>query len=189
MQYLWQIFLIILGAIMGVVAFSLLSRPVDAAIFRLIKKRYGGKSERNISGLWITQYMYPSASSEKGKIETQLVVFKQRKDTVFGKTLHADKHPEVFEGKITLDRYFTGLYMNTINYHNYHGAFQFVLSNSKGRMKGKWIGFDRTGSEVGSGEWRWEQVFNTAELTEEMVQDVRNKAKSMNLFNDNDFIM
>jgi hypothetical protein len=151
--------------------------------------RYGRKTERNLDGIWLTQFRYPSGKSGEEKTETQIVQFKQHKNLVRGRAIYADSHPDVIEGLITSNRYFTGVYCNTINYHNYHGAFQFVISNSKQRMMGKWVGFDRVGADIGHGAWRWEQYSTSTKCSDADLQKLREIARKADLFCDETFQM
>lgn len=184
-----DILFLFIGAFLSVLFASIFQRKLETSFVKLFKERYSGKSGRNISGLWITQYKYQSNDSNgilKEKIETQIVAFKQKHNLVFGESVEAEEHPEVFEGKITLDRYFTGQYLNTLNHHNYHGAFQFVLASGKERMRGKWIGFDDNG-EVNCGEWRWLQYCSANEVDKNMIQKAKKALKLIDLFKDKQF--
>jgi hypothetical protein len=149
-------------------------------------------STRSIAGIWLCQYYYPRLDeSTKQKIrtlETQLVCFEQSANQVKGSTIYALAHPEAFEGKITQDRYFTGLYFNKHNHHSYHGALQLVISNSQKRMKGRWVGFNREGNDVDSDEWRWVQVDDNQRITEEKKEEFITQARSIDLFSINQFL-
>jgi hypothetical protein len=81
------------------------------------------------------------------------------------------------------------MYASTISNKSFHGAFQFVISNSRHRMKGKWIGFDRRGIDIGCGEWRWEQMLTTSKPSEDDLQSVKQKSMCINLFDDTIFEM
>jgi hypothetical protein len=183
---------LVAGALLGVLFSVLLTRRLESSFEKLFKRKFDKKPTRNITGIWITQYQYPSVDNSGGvqiKTETQCVHFKQKGNKVIGETVDAIKHPEVFEGKLTKDRYFTGQYLNTANHNNYHGAFQFILSNSRGTMKGKWIGFDDSGTVINAGEWRWEQHTNSKKVDKELIQSARLKSDSINLFDDTYFRM
>ena len=150
------------------------------------KKTLSGDKPRSIAGIWVCQYKYPCLNEEIGKkvtaIEKQVVKFTQRENQVHGTTLYAIAHPEDFEGVVTKDRFFTGLYFNKKNHHSYHGAFQFVISHSKNRMKGKWIGFNREGDNVDFEEWRWEQVDDNPDISKEKEYEYIAKANDVDLF-------
>ncbi len=192
MDIMIQIILVIASAFLGVLFTVLFTRRLESTFDKIFIRKFGKKSQRNLTGLWITQYKYPSIDSQghlTEKIETQIVKFIQKGNRIFGQTVDAFKHPEIFEGKITKDRYFTGQYLNTENHNNYHGAFQFVLSNSKGVMKGKWIGFDDNGDKINIGNWRWEQFSTSKKPDEELIQSAKRKAQNINLFDNNVFRM
>lgn len=189
MVILQNIILLLIGAFLSVLLGSIIQRKLESSFVKLFKERYSSKSVRDISGLWLTQYKYQANDTYGNlieKIETQIVSFKQKNNIVYGETIDAENHPEVFEGKITLDRYFTGQYLNTLNHHNYHGSFQFVLASGKERMRGKWIGFDDKG-EVNIGEWRWLQFCTTKDVDKNMIQKAKIASKSLALFNDKQF--
>lgn len=192
MEMILDIIFIIVGAFLGVIFTVLFTRKLESAFGKIFNRKFGKKSQRNLTGLWITQYKYPSIDSQgnvTNKTETQIVEFKQKGNRIFGQTVDALKHPEIFEGRISKDRYFTGQYLNTINHHNYHGAFQFVLSNSKGVMKGKWIGFDDNGDEINHGSWRWKQFSTSKKSDKDLIQSAKGEAQNINLFDDNIFRM
>jgi len=192
MDILTEVILLICGALLGVLFSVILTKRLESTFEKIFKRRFGKKSKRNLTGLWITQYQYPSIDNLGNthiKTETQCVHFKQKGNRIFGQTVDAIKHPEVFEGKITKDRYFTGQYINTGNHNNYHGAFQFVLSNSRGTMKGKWIGFDDNGDKINVGDWRWEQHTTSKKVDKELIQSARLKAQTIDLFNNTYFRM
>jgi pyrimidine deaminase RibD-like protein len=140
---------------------------------------------RNISGIWLCQYVYPKMNEISGKkanaTEAQIVRFEQSKRSVKGSTIFAIAHPEDFEGRV-LNQYFTGLYFNKTNHHSYHGAFQFVISNSHNRMLGRWVGFNREGDGVDSGEWRWEQLNEKLSIHKAEIAELAIRAKRRNLF-------
>jgi len=147
---------------------------------------------RSIAGIWLCQYRYPSLDENTKQkvmsIETQVVCFEQKGNQVHGSTIFALAHPEDFEGSITKDRYFTGLYFNKHNHHSYHGAFQFVLSHSHNRMKGRWVGFNREGNDVDSEEWRWLQVDDNVAITEEKKHEYIARAGTLDLFSGDAFL-
>jgi len=181
--------LLLLGAFCSVLFAALFQRQFETSFVRLFKQRYSSKSVRDISGLWITQYKYQVKDSNgqlNERIETQIVRFKQKRNLVYGETVDAEEHPEVFEGKITMDRYFTGQYLNILNHQNYHGAFQFVLASGKERMRGKWIGFDDYG-EVNCDEWRWVQYCSAKEIDKDMIQKAKKTSRLVDLFEDKQF--
>lgn len=150
------------------------------------KKELQPATCRKIAGIWICQYRFPKMDDSVNKkmtaIETQVVRFRQTDNKVTGATFFALAHPEDFEGIITKDRYFTGMYYNQKNHHSYHGAFQFVLSNSHPRMQGKWVGFNREGDGVDSEEWRWLQVDDNPDISKEKEHEYISKAQNEDLF-------
>lgn len=180
----------VIGAIIGLTITILYTRRFEIFFSKILKNRIGDKSNRDITGLWITQYKYPSMDTSGNyfeKMETQFVLFWQTRGHVIGKSVDAGAHPEVFEGRVTKDRYFTGVYINTINHQDYHGAFQFIISIGKGRMIGKWIGFDNKAINVNTGEWRWQQLNNMKHLSNEDLHRSKENYKDCNLFDDSTF--
>lgn len=150
------------------------------------KKELQPEAARSIAGIWICQYQFPHIEDGTGKkvttIETQVVRFRQVGNKVTGSTFFAIAHPEDFEGLITNDRYFTGMYYNQQNHHSYRGAFQFVLSNSHQRMQGKWVGFSRKGDAVDSDDWRWLQLDDNPEISKEKEHEYIRRAQTEDLF-------
>lgn len=132
-------------------------------------------AHHSIHGTWLCQYKYPRLNESLGvkdpTIEVQIVELLEHGGSVRGKSLHAVAHPEFFSGSVSLGRYFTGTYKNASNTAaSYHGAFQFVLSHSKARMKGRWVGFNREGNDIDSEEWRWERLDDQVNLPHHMIQ-------------------
>jgi len=139
----------------------------------------------NISGIWVCQYVYPKMDERLGKtiseIETQIVRFEQSGNIVKGETIYAEAHPERFEGNV-INRYFTGLYFNEKNHHSYHGAFQYIISNSKPRMLGKWLGFNREGNAIETDEWRWDKLNDNPDIGTDTEHKYISEIPNINLF-------
>ena len=174
------VFTAVISAVIGLFVSRLWGRDVD----NIIIKTFGSKikKEKNLTGVWVTHYKYPSSDKDGDiDIEKQLVKLIQRGTTVTGETIYAQKHPEIFEGTVK-DRYFTGVYVNKKDEHNYHGAFQYVLSNSENKMEGLWIGFNRAGNKIIYGEWRWIQKTPNIKLQKDLLDEYINETLSRNLF-------
>lgn len=147
---------------------------------------------RSIAGIWVCQYKYPALNDQTGgkdeSIETQLVRFEQTGNAVRGTTISAIAHPEDFQGSVTKDRYFTGIYKNKRNHHSYHGAFQFVISQSHGRMIGRWVGFNREGDGVDSEEWRWERWYDNPTISSSQEHEYIARLRNVDLFSIRGFL-
>lgn len=141
---------------------------------------------RSIAGIWVCQYKYPALDERTGEkkesIETQLVRFEQTANAVRGTTISAIAHPEDFQGSVTKDRYFTGIYASKRNHHSYHGAFQFVISQSHNRMIGRWVGFNRVGDGVDSEEWRWERWHDSPTTSSPQEHEYVARLRNVDLF-------
>lgn len=146
---------------------------------------------RSIQGHWLCQYRYMSTDNVSGrktlKTETQIVCLEQEGEMVKGTTIHALAHPQDFEGKL-FDRYFTGLYFNKLNHHSYHGSFQFILSNSRNRMRGKWLGFDHEGNDVNAEEWRWEQLTESTTVSPKTLRSYWASGLRRDMFREKKFL-
>lgn len=186
MAFYTEIALLFSGAILRETVQRIFKRYDRYSFEYQMKKKFGNKSNRNISGYWVTQYQYPSFKKNKLSIktETQIVYLKQKGRKIVGHTVESNKHPEIFEGDITHERYFTGRYMNTLNHHNYHGSFQFILSNSKGVMQGKWIGFNDDGNGINKGDWRWLQTSHSSKENQTDLHQAKERSNTINLFDD-----
>lgn len=147
---------------------------------------------RSIAGIWVCQYKYPALDDRSGEkkenTETQLVRFEQTGNAVRGTTIFAIAHPEDFQGSVTKDRYFTGLYANKRNHYSYHGAFQFVISQSHNRMVGRWVGFNREGNGVDSEEWRWERWNDSPTISSPQEHDYVARLRDVDLFSIRGFL-
>ncbi len=153
--------------------------PVDSLIAE--------QGRHSIHGTWLCQYKYPRLNEpmtlKEMTIEVQIVELEEHGGTVRGKSLHAVAHPEFFAGSVSLGRYFTGTYRNASSTAaSYHGAFQFVLSHSKARMKGRWVGFNREGTDIDSEEWRWERLDDRVNLAAHHIQRFLREHASTDLF-------
>ena len=168
---------------------STLSLPVSPpGVDKPPENLMDSKNEHHsIHGTWLCQYKYPRLNEESGlkepTIEIQIVELEEHGGSVCGKSLHAIAHPEFFSGSISLGRYFTGTYKNASNTAaTYHGAFQFVLSHSKARMKGRWVGFNREGNDIDTEEWRWERLDDRISLPHEKIQGFLRAHSNTDLF-------
>ncbi len=147
----------------------------------------------SIHGTWLCQYKYPRMNEDSGvkeeTIEVQIVELEEHGGAVQGKSIHAVAHPEFFVGAVSLGRYFTGTYKNeSTTAASYHGAFQFVLSHSKSRMRGRWVGFNREGTDVDSEEWRWERLDDRVGLPQSRIRDLLRTHEATDLFQKNPFL-
>jgi hypothetical protein len=185
-----EIFLSLINSILGYLSKKLIDwgfkKSADRKSLEEKKDELQKDSCRLISGIWICQYKYPrmddSINQKVSTIEKQVVRFEQENNNVTGVSLFAIAHPEDFEGIITKDLYFTGMYFNQKNYHSYHGAFQFILSNSHNRMLGKWVGFNREANDVNAEEWRWLQVDDNPEISKEKEHEYIARVQNEDLF-------
>ena len=144
-------------------------------------------AHHSIHGTWLCQYKYLRLNENLGvkepTIEVQIVELMEHGGSVHGKSLHAVAHPEFFSGSVSLGRFFTGTYKNVSNTAaSYHGAFQFVLSHSKARMKGRWVGFNREGNDIDSEEWRWERLDGRVNLPQDKIQEFLKSHARIDLF-------
>jgi hypothetical protein len=147
----------------------------------------------SIHGTWLCQYKYPRMNETTGAkeqtIEVQIVELEEHGGAVKGQSIHAVAHPEYFVGSVSLGRYFTGTYKNeSSSAASYHGAFQFVLSHSKSRMKGRWVGFNREGTDVDSEEWRWERLDDRVGLPQIRIRELMRMNESTDLFQRNPYL-
>lgn len=148
--------------------------------------------KKALAGIWICQFRFNRVNeedqSEEVATETMVVKLLQTGNKIKGYSIFAVDHPEVFEGCISNERYFTGTYYNQNNQHGFHGAFQFVLSNRHKRMEGKWIGFNRAGNSVEAENWRWMKVDDSRNVSIGKLKEFIQKVQKEDLFKTNLFI-
>lgn len=152
----------VIGAVASVSAERILGRPFDRGFFRLQRMlgRAGGGT-RTLSGIWHTRYTYES-SRQAGRFEDEyLVVLRQGRNGVRGRSL---KRPEGSELNLDLkvdhsvvsgtwDEYTPG------QRRMYHGTSQLVLNAPGDHLEGKWLGF-RSDDLIGVGPWQWQRLDN-----------------------------
>lgn len=152
----------------------------------------GHSSKRALAGIWICQFRFNKINEEDQTVETatetMVVKLSQTGNKIKGHSIFAVDHPEVFEGCISNDRYFTGTYYNQNNQHGFHGAFQFVLSNRLKRMEGKWIGFNRAGNSIEADNWRWMKVDDNPKASIAKLKEFIKRVQKEDLFKTNLFI-
>lgn len=113
---------------------------------------YGG-----LTGIWLSEYEYPSSGRDASFTSQHYVMVLQRGARLMIRSLPAAKsrlsmdlsiNGQVITGTWTEQTQLDGYYMGAV----YHGAIQVLLEPTGHRMSGKWVGFGRE-LEVNVGPW------------------------------------
>jgi hypothetical protein len=160
MNTLGAIGLLIGGGVAGVLLERLVGRPLDQLGFR-VQHLWSGRANapKALNGIWDASYIYESSESA-GKLEDQyLIVLKQGRSGVTGRSL---ERPE--GSKLRLDlrlerSMVTGTWreLTPKSQRAYHGTCQLLLSSTGDTLKGKWMGFRRDDT-IGDGPWTWRRL-------------------------------
>jgi hypothetical protein len=116
-----------------------------------------------LTGIWLSEYSFPSSSRQKTYTSRHYVLILQR-----GKGLIIRSLPEqestlaldlTVNGKMTKGNWTEitsggGYYQGAV----YDGTIQMEINQAGDRMKGKWLGFGRDPGEINDGPWAFTRV-------------------------------
>jgi hypothetical protein len=116
------------------------------------------RSSEDYSGIWHSQYVYPSTGRGKTFVGEHYVVLRQQGNRLIGQSLSHSTGSRlrlelgvenaVATGTWREQTSSTGYYKGAV----YHGTLQLVVEPAGRRMSGMWLGFGR-GFAINSGEW------------------------------------
>jgi hypothetical protein len=154
---------IVAGALLTIVLTLLFSDRIKQGLMPFIMRL--NRSEKcGIEGKWVAIF---SMTRDKQLLNfTEVIQISQSLGIVIG---HIVPDPRNYEqlriaetrkplrlrGELVDNRYFTGTWFHPLETHRYHGAFQLLLSPTGDQMKGSWIGFSESMTQVDVGEWIW----------------------------------
>jgi hypothetical protein len=118
----------------------------------------GSGSHAQLSGIWLSKYVYHSSGRNESFQDLHYVVLRQQGSQLSGQSL-----PHTTDSKVRLDlsvdnSVVTGIWTERTSptgYYRgatYHGALQMLVDPMGRRMRGKWLGFGRD-FEVNTGDW------------------------------------
>jgi hypothetical protein len=138
-----------------------------------------GVESGSFSGVWQSQYIYPSTGRRSTFTGTHYVVIKQTGATLTGQSLphstgsrlriEMSLNASVASGNWQEITSTTGYYKGA----TYHGTLQLLVDPSGRRMHGMWLGFGR-GFKINSGEW--ELTLEDTSTSKTVQRQYHNKA-------------
>ncbi len=122
----------------------------------------GAEAGTDLSGIWHSQYKYPSSGRRKVLTGEHYVVLRVHGGRLTGQSLphstgsrlrlELSRDMAVATGTWREETSPTGYYKGA----SYHGTLQMVIDSAGRRMSGMWLGFGRDFA-INSGEWRLER--------------------------------
>ncbi len=116
------------------------------------------RSSEDFSGIWHSQYVYPSTGRRDTFAGEHYVVLRQQGNRLIGQSLSHSTGSRLRLELVVENAVATGTWREQTSptgYYKgatYHGTLQLVVDPAGGRMNGMWLGFGR-GFAINSGEW------------------------------------
>jgi hypothetical protein len=160
----WPILVVgaLVSGVGGVLIERILGRPWDRLWFRFLQ-RWGGRtgSPKTLNGIWRSRFTYWSSGSPVELEDEYLVVLKQDRHSVTGRSL-SRKEGSRLTLDLELDRSaLTGIWREYTpdRKRSYLGSCQLLINLTADRLDGKWMGFRQDGT-IGDGPWEWRRIDN-----------------------------
>ncbi|MBX7044430.1 MAG: nucleotide-binding protein [Ignavibacteria bacterium] len=114
------------------------------------------KTDNILAGSWFEEWSFIDEGKQKRFKDTNATI-EQFGNFVTGKFKYA-RREYFFEGRIEQSKYLNGTWGAVKNRDSsYSGSFQLKIGIHGKKMKGKWIGFSSSDTEIRTGEWTWEK--------------------------------
>ena len=116
-----------------------------------------------LTGIWLSEYSYPSSSRQKIYTSRHYVLILQRGQGLIVRSLPEQESTLSLDltvnGKMTKGNW-TEITSNGGYYQGavYDGTIQMEINQAGDRMKGKWLGFGRDPGEINDGPWTFTKV-------------------------------
>jgi hypothetical protein len=116
-----------------------------------------------LTGVWLSEYSYPSSSRQKTYTSRHYVLILQRGQGLVVRSLPEQESTLSLDltvnGKMTKGNWTEitsggGYYKGSV----YDGTIQMEINQAGDRMKGKWLGFGRDPGEINDGPWMFTRV-------------------------------
>lgn len=116
-----------------------------------------------LTGIWLSEYSYPSSSRNKIYTSRHYTLILQRGQGLMVRSL--PKQESMLSLDLTVNGHmtkgnWTEITANGGYYHGsvYDGTIQMEINQAGDRMKGKWLGFGRDPGEINDGPWTFTRV-------------------------------
>lgn len=128
----------------------------------------GSSADTTFSGIWHSQYVYPSTGRGEDFTGEHYVVLRQQGNRLVGQSVPHSQGSQLRIELVVDKLVATGTWHETTSptgYYRgatYHGTLQLVIDPSGRRMRGMWLGFGRDFT-INSGEWvlTWQEPGTT----------------------------
>lgn len=116
-----------------------------------------------LTGIWLSEYSYPSSSRSKIYTSRHYVLILQRGQGLMVRSLPNQEstlsldltvNGKMVKGNWTEITSKGGYYQGSV----YDGTIQMEIGNAGDRMKGRWLGFGRDPGEINDGPWGFTRV-------------------------------
>jgi hypothetical protein len=148
------------AALAGVFAERIFGRPFDRGIFKLQSRlNRAGHGPPSLSGIWHTRYTYESSNREGTLEDEYLIVLKQGRSGIRGKSLKRAEGSSLSLDLALDHSVLSGTWAEytPAQQRTYHGTCQLILNAPGDVLEGKWLGF-RSDDLVEVGPWHWRRL-------------------------------
>jgi hypothetical protein len=122
----------------------------------------------DFSGIWLSNYVYHSSSSDEDRTSQHYMRILQEGDTIVFESI-PELNDSYMVARFTLDdNVATGSWQEVTDTQGeykgavYHGAAQMIIADDRKTLEGKWVGFGKQ-MEVKTGPWTISYVAETAD--------------------------
>jgi hypothetical protein len=151
---------LVAGAVLSVLAQSLIGSSFDRLLFRIQARFDIGRSRhKSLSGIWHGRYKYPSSESESILVDEYFIVLRDHRGGVSGKSLPRPEGSILtlaleLEGAVV-----TGTWRESTvsSQRTYHGTCQLMLNSTGDALEGEWTGYSRDNT-IQHGPWKLQRV-------------------------------
>lgn len=157
-----------LRALLGDLAAQLRLAPDQSDPPQLLESSVGAPPEttgHDLSGIWLSEYEYPSQDPEPGIYASQkYVMFRQSGSVIAAESFANAKGSELkLSLGVHMHNIIVGTWMERTSKGTlYHGSLNLIIEPAGMLLRGKWLGFDRR-YNINTGPWRF--VLQSREIT------------------------
>lgn len=131
-----------------------------------------------MTGVWVSEYSYPSSSRQKTYTSRHYVLILQRGKGLLIRSLPNQEstlsldltvNGKMSKGNWTEITSTGGFYQGSV----YDGTIQMEINQAGDRMRGKWLGFGRDPGEINDGPWSFTKVSSEYDRTTREKYDIK----------------
>jgi hypothetical protein len=122
----------------------------------------------DFSGIWLSNYIYHSSSSDEDRTSQHYMRILQEGDTIVFESV-PELNDSYMVARFTIDNNVaTGSWQEVTSTEGdykgaiYHGAAQMIIADDHKKLEGKWVGFGKT-MDVKTGPWSISYVAETVD--------------------------